>query len=83
MDEYVSKPISMDELKEVLGQWLRFEAPGAAPDADAVDLSQLRVITGGFPGCATKPGISGTFPPKSAPPPSRRSAANMRRCSAT
>ena len=26
MDEYISKPIDADELKQVLGQWLHFES---------------------------------------------------------
>ena len=27
MDDYISKPIDIDELKEVLGQWMRFSTP--------------------------------------------------------
>jgi two-component system, sensor histidine kinase and response regulator len=27
MDEYLSKPINIDELKDVLGQWIAFKGP--------------------------------------------------------
>ncbi|NBX02641.1 MAG: response regulator, partial [Alphaproteobacteria bacterium] len=56
MDEYMSKPIDIDTLKETLGQWIRFEdiidshdhtdAPPAENDA-AFDLSMLQNLTGG------------------------------------
>ncbi|HUY68190.1 MAG TPA: response regulator, partial [Alphaproteobacteria bacterium] len=55
MDEYVSKPIDVDELKEVLGQWIRFDnrnATGknetaAGENFAAVNLTQLRTFTEG------------------------------------
>ncbi len=55
MDDYISKPINIDELKEVLGQWVRFEKAGTDSDKEktvaknvsAVDLSQLRTFTDG------------------------------------
>jgi len=54
MDEYVSKPINIDELKEVMGQWIRFEEFTADPQeeksmsSDApVNLAQMRTFTEG------------------------------------
>jgi PAS domain S-box-containing protein len=55
MDEYISKPINADELKEVLAQWIRFDQ-GAAPQSEngvmsdvacPVDLTQLRSFLDG------------------------------------
>jgi HPt (histidine-containing phosphotransfer) domain-containing protein len=52
MDEYISKPISMDELKEIMGQWVRFDefktayAENPEPDrSETVNLRQLRNMT--------------------------------------
>ena len=50
MDDYISKPVSVDELKELLGQWVRFTTPStpatvnqATFDTEApVDMSYLR-----------------------------------------
>ncbi|HVY12011.1 MAG TPA: response regulator, partial [Alphaproteobacteria bacterium] len=55
MDEYISKPINADELKEVLGQWLFFEellAINAAREAvaggeDVLDPARLREFSQG------------------------------------
>jgi CheY-like chemotaxis protein/HPt (histidine-containing phosphotransfer) domain-containing protein len=50
MDEYLSKPVSIDELKEVLGQWIYFEEFSAAegplqtPPADGVALVDLSIL---------------------------------------
>ena len=54
MDDYISKPVDIDELKEILGQWIRF--PDEAPvkqevsiksqETAIVDLSHLRTFTG-------------------------------------
>lgn len=37
MDEYISKPIGIEELKEVLGQWIRFEDLVESAKADFVE----------------------------------------------
>jgi CheY-like chemotaxis protein/HPt (histidine-containing phosphotransfer) domain-containing protein len=54
MDDYISKPIHIDELKQVLGQWLVFDAPAAPPPSlhagtsePVADLSVLRNFTEG------------------------------------
>ncbi len=54
MDEYISKPLNIDELKEVLGQWIAFEdfAETAKSEREAdenvpVDLSMLRSFSEG------------------------------------
>jgi len=57
MDDYISKPVNIDELKEVLGQWIRFETPSADKNdkkrtemdegASPVNLTQLRTFTDG------------------------------------
>lgn len=54
MDEYISKPINIDELKEVLGQWIAFpdlaknEKDEKPAGADAsVDLSILKTFSEG------------------------------------
>ena len=55
MDEYVSKPVNVDELKEILGQWIHFDnsavsdqAPAVDPENQApLDLTQLRTFTDG------------------------------------
>lgn len=55
MDEYISKPIGLDELKEILGQWIRFDdlvesakASFMEPPADApLDMSQLKTFSEG------------------------------------
>jgi PAS domain S-box-containing protein len=51
MNEYISKPINSDELKEVLSQWIRFTTPdegSASPLAKTfVDLSKLKEFSGG------------------------------------
>jgi len=55
MDEYVSKPIIIEELKEVLGQWISFDSSESTektgepmPDeTPPVDLTMLRTLTGG------------------------------------
>jgi len=56
MSDYVSKPINMDDLKVVLGQWIRFAADSAVnsdgkaqiqSEVPTVDLSQLRTFTDG------------------------------------
>jgi polar amino acid transport system substrate-binding protein len=53
MDDYISKPIDMEELKDILGHWLKFDTEEAEPAAILrkegvpVDLSALRAITGG------------------------------------
>ncbi|MDD4616160.1 MAG: cache domain-containing protein [Alphaproteobacteria bacterium] len=58
MDEYISKPISFDELKEILGQWIRFDIPQAEetnkiiaepPKPVLLDMSLIRTFTGGDP----------------------------------
>lgn len=63
MDEYIGKPIDIDELREVLGQWIKFDAPPAvlspdvlspaAPSAEmapsVVDLSRIRTFSEGDP----------------------------------
>lgn len=61
MDDYISKPVDIDELKEVLRQWIRFsddevtakekamvenEVPAKSQVATIVDLSHLRAFTG-------------------------------------
>lgn len=56
MDEYVSKPINIKELKEVLGQWIAFDPKEeekttgdvmTEEETPAVDLTMLRTLTGG------------------------------------
>ncbi|MDD4615807.1 MAG: ATP-binding protein [Alphaproteobacteria bacterium] len=52
MDEYVKKPINIDELKEVLSQWIVFDSDdisaGKMPGINApVDLTSLRALTDG------------------------------------
>ncbi|MBI3418512.1 MAG: response regulator [Proteobacteria bacterium] len=54
MDEYISKPISIEELKEVMAQWIIFDdvatsgGEKSAPPNDApMDLTQLRTFTEG------------------------------------
>ncbi|MFA5040212.1 MAG: ATP-binding protein [Bdellovibrionales bacterium] len=55
MDEYISKPINIEELKEVLSQWIVFdenlsnEPLGASMSEETppVDLTMLRTLTGG------------------------------------
>jgi two-component system, sensor histidine kinase len=55
MDEYISKPIAIDELKEVLGQWIHFEdltlankiSPFETEDAPFIDLSGLKSFSEG------------------------------------
>ena len=57
MDEYVSKPVNIEELKEVMGQWIYFKdladsraarVPPPVPTTSApVDLSVLRTYTEG------------------------------------
>lgn len=56
MDDYISKPINIDELKEVLGQWIRFtvtensivkEKNMTDNERVDVDLAQLRTFTDG------------------------------------
>ena len=56
MDDYISKPINIDELKQVLGQWILFETLAPAPDSTGaasatavVDLAPLRTFTDGDP----------------------------------
>ncbi|MDR3449135.1 MAG: MHYT domain-containing protein [Alphaproteobacteria bacterium] len=54
MDEYLSKPISIDELKEVLGQWICFpdlaekgkDAMSPSEESAPLDLTQLRSFSG-------------------------------------
>ena len=53
MDDYISKPISIDELKQILGQWICFEdrtavvqnSPSPAEESGILDLSLLRAFT--------------------------------------
>ncbi|MBU6474371.1 MAG: response regulator [Alphaproteobacteria bacterium] len=55
MDDYISKPVDLAELKDVMAQWLRFApAPEAAPAQEmpaaasaAVDLSGVRELSEG------------------------------------
>jgi signal transduction histidine kinase/CheY-like chemotaxis protein/HPt (histidine-containing phosphotransfer) domain-containing protein len=48
MDDYISKPINIDEMKDILGQWLRFEGDVSAPPSGApVDPGSLREFSGG------------------------------------
>ncbi|MEJ0062560.1 MAG: ATP-binding protein [Alphaproteobacteria bacterium] len=56
MDEYISKPVNIEELKEVLGQWVAFkdtvehgadEAPPPPGDSDPLDLSVLKTFSDG------------------------------------
>jgi PAS domain S-box-containing protein len=52
MDQYVSKPINIEELKEVLSQWIAFDDSNdktgdTMPNTPAVDLTMLRTLTGG------------------------------------
>ncbi len=56
MDEYISKPINIDELKEILGQWIGFDAdipepphpePVVHDDAPPLDLSMLNSFSEG------------------------------------
>jgi PAS domain S-box-containing protein len=55
MDEYVSKPINVEELKEVLSQWIAFNDESSkdksgesmTQETPPVDLTMLRTLTGG------------------------------------
>jgi signal transduction histidine kinase/CheY-like chemotaxis protein/HPt (histidine-containing phosphotransfer) domain-containing protein len=55
MDEYISKPINIEELKEILGQWIRFDSDALLDpksgiekeNSNPVDLTQLRTFTHG------------------------------------
>jgi len=54
MDEYISKPINIDEFKEVLSQWILFQKDGMSDDhtlppaaENPVDLTQLKTFTDG------------------------------------
>ena len=55
MDEYISKPINVDELKEVLSQWISFgdaaskehTGESMSNETPPVDLTMLRTLTGG------------------------------------
>lgn len=57
MDDYISKPVNIDELKDVLGQWVRFKTSDDAgntkgktktvKNASPVDLTKLRTFTDG------------------------------------
>ncbi len=52
MDDYISKPIDMDELKDILGQWLVFEneakmAIQSRDESAPVDFTQMRTFTDG------------------------------------
>ena len=55
MDEYISKPINVDELKEVMGQWIAFKKPAdsakdALPASNGnmpLDLSMLKSFSEG------------------------------------
>jgi PAS domain S-box-containing protein len=53
MDEYLSKPINADELREVLSQWLRFTPtqakaePAIPPEESVLDLTKLRSFAEG------------------------------------
>ncbi len=54
MDEYISKPIEIEELKEVLSQWIAFYDETIETTEEfmqdlkpAVDLTMLRTLTGG------------------------------------
>ncbi len=55
MDEYISKPINIEELKEVLSQWITFYTGSSidklgepmSNDTPPVDLTMLRTLTGG------------------------------------
>jgi signal transduction histidine kinase/DNA-binding response OmpR family regulator len=54
MDDYISKPIDIYDLQDILGQWLRFEkvAPqgklgNSSSGSPPVDLTQLRTFTDG------------------------------------
>jgi len=37
MDDYISKPIDIDELRDILGQWIQFDAPREANNDDVPD----------------------------------------------
>jgi CheY-like chemotaxis protein len=55
MDEYISKPINIEELKGVLSQWVAFDDTSSkeksgdamSEEMPAVDLTMLRTLTGG------------------------------------
>jgi CheY-like chemotaxis protein len=48
MDEYISKPIAIEELKEILSQWIHFpNIPLRQQEAPPVDLSGLRIFSEG------------------------------------
>jgi signal transduction histidine kinase/CheY-like chemotaxis protein/HPt (histidine-containing phosphotransfer) domain-containing protein len=53
MDEYISKPINSDELREVLGEWLQFEdltpasPPPPAESKTVIDLSKVKSFSDG------------------------------------
>jgi signal transduction histidine kinase/NO-binding membrane sensor protein with MHYT domain/DNA-binding response OmpR family regulator len=54
MDEYISKPINSDELREILGEWIKFEefvarqAPPSLPATESLlDLSKLKSFSEG------------------------------------
>ncbi|MGE3624285.1 MAG: ATP-binding protein, partial [Bdellovibrionales bacterium] len=55
MDEYISKPINADELKEVMGQWIQFgdsgspEPVSAAKSDNPADLTLLKSFSEGDP----------------------------------
>ncbi len=56
MDEYISKPINVDEFKEVLSQWIQFDRDHMTQEADKashagspIDLTQLKTFTDGNP----------------------------------
>jgi CheY-like chemotaxis protein len=48
MDDYISKPIDMDELKDIMGQWIKMDCDTINVDHfDPVDLAQIRNIANG------------------------------------
>jgi len=48
MDDYISKPIDMDELQDILGQWIKMRFDTVSGDQfDPVDLTQLHILSNG------------------------------------
>jgi CheY-like chemotaxis protein/HPt (histidine-containing phosphotransfer) domain-containing protein len=48
MDDYISKPINMDELQDILGQWIKMHFDTVSGDQfDPVDLTQIRALSAG------------------------------------
>ncbi len=65
MDEYISKPLNFDEVREVLGKWIDFTATGKIETAQPsvastiIDLSHIKNLTGNDP--STEKELIGIF----------------------